>query len=82
MAPRKKIKRFKIVGRVSEDQKVRIDALLKNGYMGYTDIVSAALDLYCQLAQRYPVGVNGLPQVPELADLLTTKPAKKNKSVA
>ena len=66
----KKTRRLKIVGRITDAQKIKLDEIVQrsDGNAAYTGIMSAALELYCRAADRYPIGIDLIPQVPQLVN--------------
>lgn len=84
---RKKARPVKIVGRVTEAQKVKLDEIVtrSDDNASYTGIMSAALEVYCWAADQYPIGIDLMPQIPQLVNDRRSSPkapprAKKRKS--
>ena len=71
-----------MLGRGTDTQKAMVKEIIKRsgGRTNQVEIVSAAIDLYSWFYARYPIGLDLLPQIPELADPLAERPSLSKKS--
>jgi hypothetical protein len=67
----KKTRQHKMYGRGTDEQKALLEGIIKQsgGRADQVDIMSAALDLYCAFVKLYPLGLDLLPQIPELRQM-------------